>query len=136
MSMTNIHCFKLNDGTSIPWLAWGNGSGQAQKVPVERGMQALATLWESVVLSEKNSGQKLALWLERSNGFTRRLHVGSGARLESLLLALEANLCLGPSSLQCNPTTRTSPCSSAPSLLSLSCLSPTWRSEETGYAAS
>ncbi|KAF8058514.1 NADP-dependent oxidoreductase domain-containing protein [Lyophyllum atratum] len=34
---------QLLDGTSIPWLAWGNGSGQANKVPVEGGRQALAT---------------------------------------------------------------------------------------------
>ncbi|GLB38085.1 putative aldo/keto reductase family protein [Lyophyllum shimeji] len=40
--MTDILSFKLLDGTSIPWLACGNGSGQANKVPVEGGMQALA----------------------------------------------------------------------------------------------
>jgi len=35
--------FKLLDGTTIPWLAWGNGSGQANKVPFEGGLQALKT---------------------------------------------------------------------------------------------
>ncbi|KAG5641349.1 hypothetical protein DXG03_005455 [Asterophora parasitica] len=38
----SIPSFKLLDGTSIPWLAWGNGSGQAKKAAVEAGQQALA----------------------------------------------------------------------------------------------
>ncbi|KAF6751451.1 conjugated polyketone reductase C1 [Ephemerocybe angulata] len=34
--------FKLNDGTSIPWVAWGNGTGQAKKDAIESGKLALA----------------------------------------------------------------------------------------------
>ncbi|TEB32204.1 conjugated polyketone reductase C1 [Coprinellus micaceus] len=33
--------FTLLDGTSIPWLAWGNGSGQAKKDAIECGKVAL-----------------------------------------------------------------------------------------------
>ncbi|KAF8878946.1 conjugated polyketone reductase C1 [Infundibulicybe gibba] len=33
--------FTLLDGTTIPWLAWGNGTGKANKNPVESGRQAL-----------------------------------------------------------------------------------------------
>jgi len=41
--MVDVPSFKLNDGTSIPWPAWGNGTGQAKRDPVEGGLQALAT---------------------------------------------------------------------------------------------
>lgn len=33
--------FRLLDGTSIPWLAWGNGTGQAKKDAIESGKLAL-----------------------------------------------------------------------------------------------
>jgi diketogulonate reductase-like aldo/keto reductase len=33
--------FTLLDGTSIPWLAWGNGSGKAKKDAIECGKVAL-----------------------------------------------------------------------------------------------
>ncbi|KAI5899498.1 Aldo/keto reductase [Schizophyllum commune H4-8] len=33
--------FKLSSGTEIPWLAWGNGSGDARKTAVESGRIAL-----------------------------------------------------------------------------------------------
>ncbi|KAJ2918293.1 hypothetical protein MD484_g2084, partial [Candolleomyces efflorescens] len=33
--------FQLSDGTSIPWVAWGNGTGQAKKDPIEAGKLAL-----------------------------------------------------------------------------------------------
>ena len=35
--------FTLHDGTSIPWLAWGNGTGQAKKDAIESGKVALDT---------------------------------------------------------------------------------------------
>jgi diketogulonate reductase-like aldo/keto reductase len=33
--------FQLLDGTSIPWVAWGNGTGQAKKDAIESGKLAL-----------------------------------------------------------------------------------------------
>jgi diketogulonate reductase-like aldo/keto reductase len=33
--------FKLLDGTTIPWLAWGNGTGQAKADAVNSGKLAL-----------------------------------------------------------------------------------------------
>ncbi|KAE9394571.1 Aldo/keto reductase [Gymnopus androsaceus JB14] len=38
-----VHTFDLASGVKIPWLAWGNGSGEARKVPVEAGLVALKT---------------------------------------------------------------------------------------------
>jgi len=40
--MTSTAAIQLLDGTSIPWLAWGNGSGKARNNPVEMGKVALA----------------------------------------------------------------------------------------------
>ncbi|KAF9463997.1 conjugated polyketone reductase C1 [Collybia nuda] len=40
MSQT-IASFNLHDGTTIPWLAWGCGSGQAQRDPVNSGTHVL-----------------------------------------------------------------------------------------------
>ncbi|KIY73004.1 Aldo/keto reductase [Cylindrobasidium torrendii FP15055 ss-10] len=37
----NIQTFKLNSGSQIPWLAWGNGSGDARKTALESGKIAL-----------------------------------------------------------------------------------------------
>jgi diketogulonate reductase-like aldo/keto reductase len=37
----SIPSFELRDGTSIPWLGWGNGTGDAGKTPVESGSAAL-----------------------------------------------------------------------------------------------
>ncbi|KAG6828517.1 hypothetical protein H0H92_007735 [Tricholoma furcatifolium] len=42
MTSQAIPSFVLLDGTKIPWLGWGNGSGDANKVPVQSGEQALA----------------------------------------------------------------------------------------------
>lgn len=36
-----VHTFDLASGVKIPWLGWGNGSGDASKVPVEGGVTAL-----------------------------------------------------------------------------------------------
>lgn len=36
-----VHTFDLASGVKIPWLGWGNGSGDASKVPVEGGVIAL-----------------------------------------------------------------------------------------------
>lgn len=41
-SSPSIPSFKLLDGTSIPWLAWGNGTGKAHKTAVESGKLAIA----------------------------------------------------------------------------------------------
>lgn len=38
MSIPN---FKLLDGTSIPWLGWGNGTEGSRENPVETGKQVL-----------------------------------------------------------------------------------------------
>jgi diketogulonate reductase-like aldo/keto reductase len=35
------HSFKLLDGTHIPWLAWGSGSGRAVHTALESGISAL-----------------------------------------------------------------------------------------------
>lgn len=35
------HSFKLLDGTYIPWLAWGSGTGRAMHSAVESGIAAL-----------------------------------------------------------------------------------------------
>ncbi|KAH6890924.1 conjugated polyketone reductase C1 [Coprinopsis sp. MPI-PUGE-AT-0042] len=35
--------FKLLDGTTVPWLAWGNGTGQAKKDAVNSGKLALVS---------------------------------------------------------------------------------------------
>lgn len=40
--MTSASTIQLLDRTSIPWLAWGNGSGKARTNPVEMGKVALA----------------------------------------------------------------------------------------------
>ena len=37
----SVASFKLLDGTKIPWIGWGNGTGQAQKDAVECGRLAL-----------------------------------------------------------------------------------------------
>lgn len=39
--MTITTKITLLDGTAIPWLAWGNGSGAANKTPLESGKVAL-----------------------------------------------------------------------------------------------
>lgn len=40
--MASTAAIQLLDSTSIPWLAWGNGSGKARNNPVEMGKVALA----------------------------------------------------------------------------------------------
>lgn len=42
MSSNPIASFKLLDGSNIPWIGWGNGSGRAREKPVEAGTTALA----------------------------------------------------------------------------------------------
>ncbi|KAH9478295.1 NAD/NADP-dependent indole-3-acetaldehyde reductase [Psilocybe cubensis] len=42
MTIPPIESFPLLDGTSIPWLAWGNGTGGARRNAVECGHLALA----------------------------------------------------------------------------------------------
>lgn len=37
------------------------------------------SLWESIVLSKRDPGRKLALWLEQSQGIMRELYVTAGA---------------------------------------------------------
>lgn len=39
--MAPIQSFALLDGTSIPWLGWGNGTGAASTTAVESGKIAL-----------------------------------------------------------------------------------------------
>jgi diketogulonate reductase-like aldo/keto reductase len=41
MTIQSVASFTLLDGTSIPWIAWGNGTGQAKKNAVECGHLAL-----------------------------------------------------------------------------------------------
>ena len=41
MSPTSVQSFTLLDGTSIPWLGWGNGTGAASKTAIESGKIAL-----------------------------------------------------------------------------------------------
>ncbi|KAF9477135.1 conjugated polyketone reductase C1 [Pholiota conissans] len=41
MTIQPVHSFTLLDGTTIPWIAWGNGSGNAQKTAVISGKLAL-----------------------------------------------------------------------------------------------
>lgn len=41
-SSSKIASFSLLDGTTIPWLAWGNGSGKARTTALESGLQAVA----------------------------------------------------------------------------------------------
>lgn len=36
-----VSTIPLLDGTAIPWLGWGNGTGNAQKNPVECGKAVL-----------------------------------------------------------------------------------------------
>lgn len=43
MTIANPASFKLLDGTSIPWIAWGNGTGQAKVKALECGQIALAS---------------------------------------------------------------------------------------------
>jgi len=38
---SQIDRIQLNDGTSIPWLAWGNGTGNAKKEAVKAGTETL-----------------------------------------------------------------------------------------------
>merc|ERR1712093_341453 len=37
----SVSTIKLNDGAAIPWLAWGNGTGNAKKQALDAGKQAL-----------------------------------------------------------------------------------------------
>lgn len=37
----SIPSFKLLDGSQIPWLGWGNGTGRAHERPIEMGKLAL-----------------------------------------------------------------------------------------------
>src|SRR6266568_1619158 len=41
MVVQSVPYFTLNDGTNIPWIGWGNGTGQAKKNAVECGCLAL-----------------------------------------------------------------------------------------------
>jgi len=41
MTIQSVTSFTLLDGTLIPWIAWGNGTGQAKKNAVECGLLAL-----------------------------------------------------------------------------------------------
>jgi diketogulonate reductase-like aldo/keto reductase len=41
MTISSVETFTLLDGTKIPWLAWGNGTGDALKTAVESGLVAL-----------------------------------------------------------------------------------------------
>lgn len=41
MTIPSAPSFPLLDGTTIPWLAWGNGSGNARKTAVASGTLAL-----------------------------------------------------------------------------------------------
>lgn len=41
MTIQSIKTFELLDGTTIPWIAWGNGTGQASKTAVDSGHLAL-----------------------------------------------------------------------------------------------
>ena len=41
MVVQSVPHFTLNDGTSIPWIGWGNGTGDAMKNAVECGRLAL-----------------------------------------------------------------------------------------------
>lgn len=41
MVIQSVASFKLLDGTTIPWIGWGNGTGQAQKNAFECGRLAL-----------------------------------------------------------------------------------------------
>ncbi|KAF8161649.1 conjugated polyketone reductase C1 [Crassisporium funariophilum] len=43
MTIPEIQSFKLLDGTTIPWIAWGNGTGNASKDAVRLGELALAS---------------------------------------------------------------------------------------------
>ncbi|KAF9074180.1 NADP-dependent oxidoreductase domain-containing protein [Rhodocollybia butyracea] len=36
-----VQTIELKSGVKVPWLAWGNGSGDARKVPIEAGLAAL-----------------------------------------------------------------------------------------------
>lgn len=40
-TMAPVASIKLLDGTAIPWLAWGNGTGHAAKNAVDSGKAAL-----------------------------------------------------------------------------------------------
>lgn len=40
---TDLKYFELLDGTSIPWLAWGTGTGGAKKEALRYGLQAIKT---------------------------------------------------------------------------------------------
>jgi len=41
MAVEPIRSFTLLDGTSIPWIGWGNGTGSAQHSAIESGRLAL-----------------------------------------------------------------------------------------------
>jgi diketogulonate reductase-like aldo/keto reductase len=41
MTIQSATAFPLLDGTTIPWLAWGNGTGNAKKTAIESGALAL-----------------------------------------------------------------------------------------------
>ena len=41
MTIQSVTSFTLLDGTLIPWIGWGNGTGQAKKDAVEYGHLAL-----------------------------------------------------------------------------------------------
>ena len=39
--VAKIDTIQLSDGSAIPWLAWGNGTGNAKKEALVAGKQAL-----------------------------------------------------------------------------------------------
>lgn len=41
MAVPSVRSFTLLDGTSMPWIGWGNGTGSAQQGAVEYGRLAL-----------------------------------------------------------------------------------------------
>ncbi|KPV77743.1 uncharacterized protein RHOBADRAFT_66036 [Rhodotorula graminis WP1] len=60
-----VPSIKLNDGTSVPLIAWGNGTGDAKKTAFESGQYAVkaglrhidtAQGYESLVKAEKDNG--------------------------------------------------------------------------------
>jgi diketogulonate reductase-like aldo/keto reductase len=53
-----IFSYKLNDGTSIPWLGWGPGSLEPGKLAVEAGINHIDTA--QIYGTEEDTGKIIA----------------------------------------------------------------------------
>ncbi|KAF4620350.1 hypothetical protein D9613_001201 [Agrocybe pediades] len=65
MTIQSVKTFDLLDGTTIPWIGWGNGTGDARKTAIESGHLALESGIRHIdtaqyYKNEKETGEAIA----------------------------------------------------------------------------